>query len=92
MDVQLIVSPNVMCHGSISFLFVIGWVYDLTKQYEEAFLLGGGLTVLSALILIVIPVLSKRESQRMYEDYEAPPKYEMVIKINGTSSALSINE
>ena len=44
-------------------MFVAGWIYDSTQSYEVAFILGGVVTVISAIILGCIPVLAAREKK-----------------------------
>lgn len=42
---------------------IAGWIYDSTQSYEVAFILGGVVTVISAIILGCIPVLAEREKK-----------------------------
>ncbi len=63
--------------------FSPGWVYDITHRYEEAFLLGGGLTILSAVILICIPVLTHREKTQMYNP-TVPPS--IIVKVSDNNN------
>ena len=44
-------------------ILFLGWIYDATKNYEVAFILGGAVTVLSAIILGCIPVIAKHQKE-----------------------------
>ena len=57
---------------------LLGWIYEATHRYEVAFYFGGALTLLSAIILVLIPILQRRHERKNGEtEYYVPATAEL---------------
>lgn len=66
---------------------IAGWIYEATHRYDVAFYFGGAITLLSALILLLIPFLQWREKRHA----EGDGRGEYYLPSGGESSSEKFN-